>query len=73
MGSQSGKIRAAKLDSSPRLQRVLTLLQDGRWHGTRDILVRADARSTRRSPNCATTGSRLRAAVSVAAATSTNW
>ncbi|HKI50507.1 MAG TPA: hypothetical protein VJ995_00400 [Geothermobacteraceae bacterium] len=42
MGSQKGKIRSAKLETSDRLKRVLSLLQDGRWHGTRDILMRAD-------------------------------
>ncbi|MBE0598326.1 MAG: hypothetical protein IH614_13745 [Desulfuromonadales bacterium] len=37
-----GKIRAAKLENSPRLKRVLALLQDGGWHGTREIVRVAD-------------------------------
>ncbi|MEW5885536.1 MAG: hypothetical protein AB1735_02385 [Pseudomonadota bacterium] len=34
-------MRAARLDHSQHLQRVLRLLSDGRWHGTRDIIVGA--------------------------------
>lgn len=37
-----GKIHAAKLENSPRLQRVRALLGDGAWYGTRDIVQRAD-------------------------------
>jgi hypothetical protein len=37
---QLGHIKAARLDS-PRLQRVLTLLLDGKPHSTRDIVRRA--------------------------------
>lgn len=32
----------AKLEKSPRLQRVLALLQDGGKHTTRDIVINAD-------------------------------
>ena len=34
-------MHAARLDRSPRLQRVLAVLQDGREYTTRDIVVRA--------------------------------
>jgi len=34
-------MHAARLDKSTRLQRVLRLLSDGRWHGTRDIIALA--------------------------------
>ncbi|GAB4209912.1 MAG: hypothetical protein Fur0019_17280 [Tibeticola sp.] len=34
-------IRAARLDTSPRLQRVADLLSDGRWYFTLDIIVGA--------------------------------
>jgi len=37
-----GTIRYAKVESSPRLQRALDLLQDGQWHSTRDIVRAAD-------------------------------
>lgn len=40
MTGQIGHIKAAKLDS-PRLQRVLALLSDGKPHTTRDIVRRA--------------------------------
>lgn len=32
----------AKLENSPRLQRTLTLLKDGQWHTTRNIVLAAD-------------------------------
>ena len=35
-------IHAAKIDQSQRLQRVLWLLNDGHWHGTREIMRCAD-------------------------------
>lgn len=35
-------MRAARIESSPRLQRVLWVLLDGAWHGTREIVQRAD-------------------------------
>jgi biotin operon repressor len=35
-------VRAARLDKSERLQRVLSLLQDGREHSTMDIIERAN-------------------------------
>lgn len=35
-------IHYARIENSPRLQRTLTLLQDGQWHTTRDIVRRAD-------------------------------
>jgi hypothetical protein len=41
MTSREG-IHYAKLESSERLQRVLRLLSDGRWHSTRDIMFGAD-------------------------------
>ncbi len=34
-------MNAARLDRSPRLQRVLVLLGDGRWHSTLDIIIGA--------------------------------
>lgn len=34
-------MRSARLATSPRLQRVLALLQDGQRHTTRDIVRRA--------------------------------
>ncbi|TDQ40984.1 MULTISPECIES: hypothetical protein [Pseudomonadota] len=34
-------IHAARLERSPRLQRVLELLSDGRWYSTLDIVVGA--------------------------------
>ncbi|MEO1750703.1 hypothetical protein [Thiofaba sp. EF100] len=34
-------IHAAKMDNSPRLQRVAELLADGRWYSTLDIIVGA--------------------------------
>jgi hypothetical protein len=37
-----GTMHAAKLENSPRLQRVRALLSDGAWHGTRDIIHRAE-------------------------------
>lgn len=37
-----GKIHAAKIENSPRLQRVQALLSDGQWHGTREIVLAAD-------------------------------
>lgn len=40
MTAQIGHIKAARLDS-PRLQRVLALLSDGKPHTTRDIVRRA--------------------------------
>lgn len=40
MGGASGHIKAARLDS-PRLQRVLALLADGRPHTTRGIVRKA--------------------------------
>ena len=41
MTGRLGRIKAARLDS-PRLQRVLRLLEDGRPHTTRGILRRAN-------------------------------
>ena len=35
-------MHAAKLEDSPRLQRVKALLNDGQWHGTREIVRAAD-------------------------------
>ncbi len=35
-------MKAARLDTSPRLQRVYECLLDGGWHSTRDIVRRAD-------------------------------
>jgi hypothetical protein len=35
-------IHYAKLDNSARLQRVHRLLSDGEWHGTREIIQRAN-------------------------------
>lgn len=40
MSGQLGHIKAARLDS-PRLQRVLTLLSDGKPHTTREIVRKA--------------------------------
>ena len=37
-----GIMHAAKISESPRLQRVQQLLSDGKWHGTRDIVLAAD-------------------------------
>lgn len=37
-----GVIRAANLETSPRLQRVKAVLNDGQWHGTREIVLAAD-------------------------------
>lgn len=34
-------IHYAKLENSPRLQRLLTLLQDGQRHSTMDIITKA--------------------------------
>ena len=34
-------IRYAKIEDSPRLQRVYQLLSDGHWHGTREIMLTA--------------------------------
>lgn len=34
-------MKAAKLDTSPRLQRVARLLDDGRWYSTLDIMLGA--------------------------------
>lgn len=34
-------MNAARLDRSQRLQRVLSLLEDGRWHSTLDIVIGA--------------------------------
>lgn len=39
---QAGRIRYARVENSPRLQRALELLQDGQWHSTRDIVRAAD-------------------------------
>lgn len=35
-------MHAAKIDRSPRLQRVLECLADGRWRTTREIMLDAD-------------------------------
>ncbi len=35
-------MKAASVDQSPRLQRVLRVLEDGRPHSTRDLVVSAD-------------------------------
>ena len=37
----NGKLHAAKVDSSKRLQRVLDVLQDGKEHSTADLILRA--------------------------------
>jgi biotin operon repressor len=37
-----GNINYAKIETSPRLQRALALLQDGHWHSTRAIVRTAD-------------------------------
>lgn len=34
-------MRAARIEHSPRLQRVAELLSDGRWYSTLDIIVGA--------------------------------
>lgn len=34
-------MKAAKLEKSERLQLVLSLLEDGRWHSTLDIVIGA--------------------------------
>ena len=34
-------MHAARIDKSPRLQRVHALLTDGRWHSTRDVMTGA--------------------------------
>lgn len=34
-------MHAARLEKSERLQRVLALLEDGRWHSTLDIVIGA--------------------------------
>ena len=36
-----GRIHAARLEHSPRLQRLLALLQDGQRHSTRDCVMQA--------------------------------
>lgn len=40
-GDAMASIRAARLDASPRLQRVAELLADGRWYSTLDIMIGA--------------------------------
>lgn len=40
--SRKGKIHYAKVEESERLQRACRLLSDGRWHGTREIMLAAD-------------------------------
>ena len=35
-------MNAARLSESARLQRVLALLNDGAWHGTREIVMAAE-------------------------------
>lgn len=35
-------MRAARLETSPRLQRVLWALMDGQWHTTRELIVAAE-------------------------------
>lgn len=37
-----GKIRAALLENSPRLQRVTRFLSKGNWHSTREIIRECD-------------------------------
>lgn len=37
-----GKMRAARLSRSKRLQRALRYMNDGEWHSTRDIVYGAD-------------------------------
>lgn len=39
---RQGKIRAALMENSPRLQRVVKVLSDGKPHSTRDIQTEAD-------------------------------
>lgn len=39
--TRMGRIHAARLENSPRLQRLLALLRDGQRHSTRDIVMRA--------------------------------
>ena len=40
--TRMGKCHAARLENSPRLQRVLALLQRGGRYSTRDIVIRAE-------------------------------
>ena len=35
-------LHAARIEHSPRLQRVMALLNDGQWHGTRAIVHAAE-------------------------------
>jgi len=35
-------MHAARLEASPRLQRVLWALMDGQWHTTRELIVAAE-------------------------------
>ena len=39
--TRMGRIHAARLEHSPRLQRLYALLQDGRRHSTRDCVMNA--------------------------------
>jgi hypothetical protein len=42
LGIKFGQIHAARLERSPRLQRLLAFLNDKQWHGTREIMLNAD-------------------------------
>ena len=42
LGGATVSLHAARLDHSPRLQRVLALLGDGQWRGTREIVMAAE-------------------------------
>mgnify|MGYP000442267842 CR=1 FL=1 len=35
-------MRWARIESSPRLQRVLWAMMDGQWHSTRELIVEAE-------------------------------
>jgi hypothetical protein len=42
MNSPKNRIHYARIETSARLRRVYQLLTDGEWHGTWDIMTRAE-------------------------------
>lgn len=40
--TRMGKIHAARIENSPRLQRLAAFLADGQWHSTREIVHGAE-------------------------------
>ncbi len=44
-GPRNPRRHYARVEGSPRLQRLLRVLMDGQWHSTRDLSLRAECYS----------------------------